>query len=191
MSTFVSISWIEFGFNRSQNLGVHINCQVDGYQHIECKAIAYFYFNDGRPLKDFNNSYRTINGDVSSLEYHFTPIDPSSTFNDLVISIPYQELHLDPGTFNLKVFVCLFTVQPQYFLATSNDYYFSFEQPLILPPPIPPPITTSQSSKGQIIISILFGIGILTFLAVISGFPVGIIITIGLAGISFAINFNQ
>jgi hypothetical protein len=54
-----------------------------------------------------------------------------------------------------------------------------------------PSTSSSEPTKGQIITGILVGIGVITFIAVISGFPVGIVITLGLAGLGVAISFNQ
>jgi len=96
------------------------------------------------------------------------------------------------------------------------DYSFSpddlvnsnYSIPFTLPPPpkpspptytpLPPPFTSppkstssSEPTKGQIIIGALVGIGLLTFLAVLLKFPVGILITFGLGGIALAISFNQ
>jgi hypothetical protein len=78
----------------------------------ELRVSAYFYFNDGRPLKDFNDSYNTSNGNVST----GTDIQPCcditnyslGDYYDFYLFIPYSELHLDSGDFyNLKFYVVI------------------------------------------------------------------------------------
>lgn len=72
---------------------------------------AFFYFDDGsnRPLRDFNNRYRTQQGNVAVGET-FTPNSDNESYNNFELFMPYDELHMDPTEglrHNLKFFVTL------------------------------------------------------------------------------------
>ncbi len=76
----------------------------------KCRVSAYFYFDDGRKLKDFNDAYNTTDGHVST----GTDIKPCceitnyslGDYYDFYLFMPYSELHLDAGAFyNLKFYV--------------------------------------------------------------------------------------
>lgn len=81
---------------------VHDMKGVQGY------AGAYFYFSDGTVLKDSDETYYDVNGNVSTGEY-FTPGYDSTVYRDFVLFIPYEQLHLKTGTlhecqFHVEIF---------------------------------------------------------------------------------------
>ena len=69
---------------------------------------AYFYTSDGNyALQDGNNKYKTQSGKVCSTK-EFKPPYKSTDYTDLVIFIPYSELHMGSGTHSLKCFISIF-----------------------------------------------------------------------------------
>ena len=70
---------------------------------------AYFYTSDGSyALNDANGKYKTKSGKVCSTK-EYTPPYKSTTYTDLIIFIPYKELHMgSTGSHNLKFFVSIF-----------------------------------------------------------------------------------
>lgn len=87
------------------------------------------------------------------------------------------------------------TFRPEDAVNSNYSPSLSYPSSTSLPQPTSssskPSTSSSEPTKGQIITGILVGIGVITFIAVISGFPVGIVITVGLAGLGVAISFNQ
>lgn len=106
---------------------IHLKMETLNLKNIPCKAIAYFYFDNDEPLKDLNDAYNTVDGNVSS-SIEFTPIYDPASFSDLVISIPYDELHLTVGEHTLKFHVEFIAVEPYEYLGTTDDYTFTVTQ---------------------------------------------------------------
>ncbi|MEA5577600.1 hypothetical protein [Anabaena sp. UHCC 0451] len=104
----------------------------------------------------------------------------------------YNKLGGWPTVFSIEYSDTTFTPED----AVNSNYSPSLSYPSSTSLPQPtssskPSTSSSEPTKGQIITGILVGIGVITFIAVISGFPVGIVITVGLAGLGVAISFNQ
>jgi len=109
------------GFN------IHLKFETQNLKNVACKAIAYFNFQDGEALKDLNQDYNTVDGEVSS-SVEFTPIYDVASFNDLVISIPYDELHLVPGEHALEFHVEFIVAEPYEYLSSSETFLFTVTQ---------------------------------------------------------------
>ncbi len=101
-----SIENVEVLHNQTVNLEkgmtIKMKLHVNGAKGRPCSVIAYFYKSNGDMLKDFNNRYTTVDGQVGSS----TDIRPSydrSTWEEISISIPYSELHFsDTGEIPIK-----------------------------------------------------------------------------------------
>jgi len=85
-----------------------------------------FYYSNGTVLKDSNNLYKATDGQVS-VSSNFIPIFETSTFNDFVMFMPYDELHLIKGNHRLKFNVGIFDHNNRQ-IATSNYVYFYVNQ---------------------------------------------------------------
>lgn len=82
---------------------VHASLTIHNAAHKELEVTAYFYFENGKALKDYNKDFYTDGGEVCS-PVDYTP--PSNQMNVTVnIFIPYSELHLASGRHDLKTFV--------------------------------------------------------------------------------------
>lgn len=92
------------------------------------QAVAYFYFGDesNRPLLDFNDRYVTPYGTVGTGRT-FTPATNNATYDDFNLFIPYSELHMAPGAYNLKFYVVIWTNNGTA-LTTSEWIYFLYVQ---------------------------------------------------------------
>lgn len=108
-------------------MSIHLKLETYNLKNTVCQAIAYFYFDNNEPLKDFNDTYSTENGNISA-STEFTPIYDPAAFNDLVISIPYDELHLLAGKHALKFYVEFSTAEPYEYLDSSEAYTFTVTQ---------------------------------------------------------------
>ena len=67
----------------------------------EFTMAIYFYLADGTPLEDTNKKYYSTNGKVAAFK-KFTPAYPTANYNQFEIFMPYDELELDCGEYNLK-----------------------------------------------------------------------------------------
>ena len=103
---------------------------ISNAKGLNCLAVAYFYYDNDEPLMDHNGAYNTVDGHVSSSEKFIPGYDVAlydNTQTGLVISIPYKELELPKGEYNLKFKVILFDDKLNQVI-TSQYYKFVFTQ---------------------------------------------------------------
>jgi hypothetical protein len=103
---------------------------IENAKGLKCLAVAYFYYDNGQPLRDHNNLYHTVDGNVSSSEdfkpsYDVTLYDNTQT--GFIISLPYKELELPRGSYKLKYKVILFDDKLNQ-VVTSGYYNFNYTQ---------------------------------------------------------------
>lgn len=96
--------WVEFGVTENNLPGMRIHFRFLTYNMKDTAAsvAVYFLYNniDGGTLKDKNNQYVSASGDVAA----YADIKPgfdTAYYNDLQLFIPYSELHLNPGNYEL------------------------------------------------------------------------------------------
>ena len=113
--------------NGQKGMNIIINYSVEGMKGKTGGLNAYFYFEDGTPLKDGNKSsmpyYGLDNGNVA-VGKQFTPRYDDVTMSGTLF-MPYDELHLGKGKFSLKYYCAIFDdeIKQQ---ATSDWQYFTF-----------------------------------------------------------------
>ena len=115
--------------NGQKGMNIIVNYSVEGMKGKTGDLNAYFYFEDGTPLKDGNKSsvpcYGTYDGSVV-VGKQFTP-----RYDDVAMSstlfMPYDELHLRKGKFSLKFYCAIFDDEMKQ-QATSNWQYFTVTQ---------------------------------------------------------------
>ena len=113
--------------NGQKGMNIIVNYSVEGMKGKTGDLNAYFYFEDGTPLKDGNKSsvpcYGTYSGSVV-VGKQFTP-----RYDDVAMSstlfMPYDELHLRKGKFSLKYYCAIFDDEMKQ-QATSDWRYFTF-----------------------------------------------------------------
>ncbi|MCC7399895.1 MAG: hypothetical protein IT214_00260 [Chitinophagaceae bacterium] len=103
---------------------------ISNAKGVKCLAVIYFYNENGQPLRDHNNYYHTVDGNVSSMEY-FTPGYDVALYDNtqtgFVITMPYKELELPKGKYSLKYKVILFDDKLNQ-LVSSDFYNFNYTQ---------------------------------------------------------------
>ena len=82
---------------------IHIKFDINGMLNKRGQTAVYFYYTNGNPLKDTNERFCTLDGNVAT-QVDFTPNYENCTFNDLSIFMPYSELHQS------KSASCFFTI---------------------------------------------------------------------------------
>ena len=107
---------------KGMDITVYFN--ATGFQGKTLYVNLYFYFIDGKPLKDYNNKYRTNGGDVATHQTYTPYSDYTST--SVTIFMPYNELHLAKGNHSLKFDASIMYDSKSY--ASSSYYSFDINQ---------------------------------------------------------------
>ena len=110
----------------NEGMEIHVKFSVYGIKGEKGYCNAYFYYSNGNALKSYDKSYSSPNGTVATSET-FTPSYESSIFNDFVLFIPYDELHLNSGSHRLKFQVQIFNNKLKA-IGESEYYSFSYYQ---------------------------------------------------------------
>lgn len=120
--------WVDYDVWEDDLFGMRIHTSFNAYnlKGEYCEISSYFYFDSGESLKDFNQEYRDTDGNIAASEY-FTPDYVDATYSDVPIFLPYEELHMSPGSYNLTFNVAIWHDQEK--LAESEWIYFNYTQP--------------------------------------------------------------
>lgn len=92
-----------------KGMRIHVKFDVDNFKDTKGRVVAYFYTKNGNPLKDTNGSYKTTTGDVSAVSHIFQPSYVNTVYQDFKFFMPYQELHMARGKYNLKFYIRIFS----------------------------------------------------------------------------------
>lgn len=117
--------WVDhnYFFGGVKGMLIHVKFSTHRMLRKSGNCNAYFHFENGTALKDYNRQYRATDGQVSVGDT-FTPSYEDAVFNDFKLFLPYPELHLSMGFYNLKFNVQIF--EGQQALATSEYISFTF-----------------------------------------------------------------
>lgn len=113
--------------NEQKGMNVKVSFDVSGMKGKTGICVAYFYFENGTALNDYNKHYYTTDGKVSS-STKYTPGWDNTTYTDLKIFLPYSELHLGSGKSHLKAKVEIFDNNNRS-IGSSQWTYFNYTYP--------------------------------------------------------------
>jgi tetratricopeptide (TPR) repeat protein len=119
--------WVEHNFLCGYNrkcLKIHIKFSTDEMLYKQGSCNAYFSFQNGNKLIDYNGLYKATDGQVSVGE-SFKPPYESTVYNDFALVIPHDEFHLGRGSYYLKFYVGIFDNNGNQ-IATSNYVDFTY-----------------------------------------------------------------
>ncbi|MFN8513510.1 MAG: protein kinase [Chloroflexia bacterium] len=102
---------------------IHVKFTTQGTKGVKSRAIAYFYYADGKVLKDTDGSYTTTEGQVA-VGKDYTPGYDNTRYDDYQLFLPYDQLHLAVGQYNLKFYVALYDYDLDDFVAESDYVTF-------------------------------------------------------------------
>lgn len=116
---------MEHGVYQGGQVGMNIcvTFTVRNMKNVEGKVAVYFYLNDGRKLRDLNNSHNTPDGQVA-VSAPFTPGFDNALYTDFVVFIPLSELHLGSGRFSLYFDIEIYDVRSNTHFSRSPSYYY-------------------------------------------------------------------
>lgn len=118
--------WIDYDVteNYQKGMRIHVKFSVEGMLNKQGECTVWFYKADGTALTDYNRKCYTDDGKVATYE-NFKPSYTNSQFEDFKIFMPYNELHLAEGEFQLKFCVGIFDDIDKK-IANSDYKYFTF-----------------------------------------------------------------
>ncbi|MBI4674772.1 MAG: hypothetical protein HY741_24265 [Chloroflexi bacterium] len=122
----ISVDYDQTRFEK-KGMVIHVKFSITGMKDVECRATAYFSMRTGETLKDQNGEYTATDGQVSS-GATFTPGYEVTQYDNLELFIPYDELELGPGAYELKFHIELWEkAHPEKpALAVSPDVNFDY-----------------------------------------------------------------
>lgn len=122
--------WADHNIQMGGKAGLLIHTQlvVDGARGDACHLAAYFYFSGGEILKDFDQTYSSAAGQVS-VGQDFVPEYDSTEYSDFTLFLPYDELHMASGKYDLKFDIFVYHGPSEKFIAESEYIEFTFTQP--------------------------------------------------------------
>jgi len=96
--------WIDYNITQGGQKGmrIHTNFTVYNMKGIDGYLALYFQKRDGTPLRDNNNEYNSADGTVAAYR-EITPGYQTAAYEDYVIFMPYDELDLPAGRFELRI----------------------------------------------------------------------------------------
>lgn len=108
---------------------IHAGLAIRGQRNNPCKVVAHFFAFNGQPLVDFNFNplFRTTDGFVTTV-VDVIPFYDETTYPDIVMYMPYGELHLMPGMHQLFCKLSLWDVTRNLFFAQSFPQGFMVTQ---------------------------------------------------------------
>lgn len=108
--------------NKIKGMRIHIKFEVKNFRDVKCAAAAYFEYESGEMLKSSDGRYEASSGQVA-LSSEFIPPYLDTTFNDLMLFLPYDEIPAGKGTTKLRFSVRLYKVGGKFF---AQSEYFPF-----------------------------------------------------------------
>lgn len=118
--------WVEHNVYSGGKKGmrIHVKFNINNMKGKRCSAVAYFYDSYGNPLVDLNGSYRTTDGHVSTSNSFCPPYD-NAVKNDLILFLPYSELHQGR---NASLYFKVGILHNKRGIKISNPVYFKYKQ---------------------------------------------------------------
>ncbi len=118
--------WVDYDVMNNGEKGMLLHLKFTAYEMKDMDAMAavYFLYNNakGGLLMDKNKKYNSAAGEVAVYKEVKPAYDPA-VYDDLQIFVPYNELDLDPGTYELTMDVGLIHKEGGYI---SKLTYFNF-----------------------------------------------------------------
>lgn len=100
--------WIDYDVTEGGQKGmrIHVKFTAYGMKNLNSYLAIYFMDDAGRTLKDNNDKFNSTSGDVAVYR-EITPAYDPAEYNDLTIFMPYSELDLADGNWDLTMDVKL------------------------------------------------------------------------------------
>jgi hypothetical protein len=96
--------WIEYNITENGRKGMRIHTAFTVYdmKDIPGYLALYFQYKNGTPIRDKNDSYNSSDGNVAAYR-EITPAYNPAVYEDFTIFMPYDELDLPSGNYQLQI----------------------------------------------------------------------------------------
>lgn len=121
--------WVEHNVieNNITGMRVHVSFKAMAMKGMDALVALYFYYDDEEPLIDKNFKFYTTDANVAAFASIKPNYDPA-IYKDFKIFMPYSELDLDPGDYDL-FFDAAVIKKEGGTIGDLTTYYFSYTQP--------------------------------------------------------------
>jgi hypothetical protein len=123
--------WVDYDITEDgvRGMRIHLKFSVYEMKDMDAYVAIYFEFNNekGGLLMDKNKKFYSTAGEVA-LYKSIKPLYDPADYNDLLLFMPYNELDLDPGNYDLSMDVKLIYKQGGV-LAKLTNYDFEYSKP--------------------------------------------------------------
>lgn len=145
--------WIDYDVTEGGRSGmrIHTKFTVTGMKNVASYLAIYFETGDGKRLRDNNKSFYSTTGEVALYKELKIDYDPG-VYSDLAVFMPYSELDLSPGEYDLRMDVDLI------YKAGGLIEHLTFENFVYTQPdsnvedeaPLPPSNNTTGETKATV-----------------------------------------
>lgn len=115
-----------------KGMKIHVSFETQNFQDQPGTVLSTFFDESGDPLKESNGAY-SVDGQVAVWE-GFRPRYEPTIYSDFTLFMPYNELELGEGSYDLKFQVTIRDDNSGQALANSDFITFSLEQGTLNPP---------------------------------------------------------
>jgi hypothetical protein len=110
-----------------KGMRIHFHMTADGLKGVPCEATVYFYYKNGDHVKDTDGDYNTTDGQASAGE-QFNPGFDNTVYDDFQVFMPYSQIEIPPGHYDLQFDIQAYVIEPYNLLATSDYVDFTFDK---------------------------------------------------------------
>ena len=120
--------WIQHDIisNYIKGMNIHAQFAIYNAQNKPCNISSYFFYDTGIRLNDFDGMFTSTEGQVA-VGNSFIPQYINSNFNDFILFMPYNQLHMGTGIYRLNLIVTL-AQENGTLISTSKPVEFIFNQ---------------------------------------------------------------
>ncbi len=119
---------VDYDVTQDNRLGmrIHIDFTVHKLKNVDCYLMLYFQKKDGTLLLTDSTKFQATNGQVA-IYASLTPGFDETVYKDAVLFMPYEELNLTTGKYNLQIDIDLIRKGGER-LEHLNLYEFKYEK---------------------------------------------------------------
>lgn len=138
--------WVEYDIfeNGIKGMRIHVKFSVYEMKNRDASLAVRFQTGDGKTLKDKDGQFANAAGEVMVAKAIRPGYDPTD-YDDLAVFMPYQQMDLSGGEYDLKMDVDV-NYQNGDLLQHLTLYAFNFRQPV---PTAPPPPRAAPSATVE------------------------------------------
>ena len=139
--------WVDYDVTETGQKGMRIHLRFTVYDLKNANCLVGIYFKDqyNVPLKDYNKRFYTTQGKVA-VTRQLTPGYNPTYFEDLQLFMPYEELDLVDGNYNLKMDVILLYNDGEV-ISNLTTYPFTYNKGN---KNVPPRTTSTTAPSGKL-----------------------------------------